>query len=677
MERNTVPSASVPPTVSALLRPTVLILALVLAARPAPSGEATEVVDAALAAAVEETGRAAKGLVRDDRALVLSSLDAASAALEDGPTEPRSLARAVDRFAAAVASARNTAADGTRDRVRVLRALRGASRKGRSAQRALRRACGPLPRVELAGGGLLRPGRRGLLRVTGVDGSFSVEVVEEGPGLCVDGPPESVGDDRLRFRGGEGPGTALLRVSWNGETRFLRWVNGGRRGDLGPGQPWGEAGEAPATLDYGLSPRRLRASTALHPLPATVTGGEPESFSVDPPLPAGLELDRRTGSIAGVPSTDSPMATYTITASNPHGSATFAMDIEVAPALPPGLLELEEGFSAEVLLDGLDVPVKMAAAPDGRLFFNELATGRVRVVGADGVLRGTPVASLPVQTGGENGLLGIAVDPDFAGNGRLYVFATTPAEGQQPVRNRVLRLTLAGDVSVATEVLVDDLPAAALHNGGDLQFGPDGMLYVSLGDADDPDSAQADGALSGRVLRFAPDGSVPGDNPVEGSPEWCRGLRNPFDMTFHPVDGGLFATENGPTAGDELEFLLPGRNFGWPELPEGFPGSLVGNRLREWTPVIVPTGLVFHPGTGFGDGFADNLFLGGYDAADVRRLVMSGARFTDVDAELPFARWDATDGVAHRPLDLLVAEDGSLLVSTFTALWRIRRYGVE
>ena len=152
-----------------------------------------------------------------------------------------------------------------------------------------------------------------------------------------------------------------------------------------------------------------------------------------------------------------------------------------------------------------------------------------------------------------------------------------------------------------------------------------------------------------------------------------RGLRNSFDMTFHPSTGGLFATENGPTAHDELNFIQKGKNYEWGPIDPDFPFALRGLMLIDWTPVIVPTGLVFHPGTSFGPGYANNLFILGYDDADIRRLVMSGPAFVDIDDEIPFARFDGEAGIAHKPLDVLVLPDGSLLVSTFTAIWRISR----
>jgi glucose/arabinose dehydrogenase len=209
------------------------------------------------------------------------------------------------------------------------------------------------------------------------------------------------------------------------------------------------------------------------------------------------------------------------------------------------------------------------------------------------------------------------------------------------------------------------------------------MLYVTVGDTfyENPMTgqrdgvlAQTDGSMAGRVLRIAPDGSIPADNPIANDPEWCRGLRNSYDLTFHPTTGGLFVSENGPAAGDELNFVQKGKNFEWGAEPESIPGVQIGAQLAEWTPVIVPTGLVFHSGTQFGPSYANNLFLCGYDDADVRRMPMSGAAFTDVDAELPFARFSPEGGVDHKPLDIVERSDGSLLVSTFSEIWRIFRY---
>jgi quinoprotein glucose dehydrogenase len=297
----------------------------------------------------------------------------------------------------------------------------------------------------------------------------------------------------------------------------------------------------------------------------------------------------------------------------------------------------------------------------------------VRVIAADGTLLATPYATLPVLTGGERGLLGLCLAPDFATSGRVYVAASTAAGDGHPARNRVVRFTGTGDVATSgPEVIVDDLPIGDTQNGGAVEFGPDGMLYVTVGDTGDELLAQSDSSRAGRVLRFTPDGAIPDDGPIQGSPEFARGFRNPFDITFHPSTGGLFASENGPTAHDELDFVQRGKNFEWGAEPEAIPGPVVGRRIIDWTPVIVPTGIVFHDGAGFGPEYADNLFVAGYDKGDVRRLVLSGPSYSDLDAEIPFLAFDE-DEFGLKPLDIQRAADGSLWVATFTAIWRISR----
>jgi glucose/arabinose dehydrogenase len=416
----------------------------------------------------------------------------------------------------------------------------------------------------------------------------------------------------------------------------------------------------------------LRVGQTTSPVVPQNAGGT-ATWTVSPPLPPGLSLAPGSGVVTGTPTQATPSADHVFVATNEAGTDQATVTVQVTPALPAGLVSLHAGFAAEVLHGSLSAPVKMALAPDGRLFFNELSTGNVRVVDADGVLLGAPFATLPVLTSGEQGLLGLALAPDFATSGTVVAFASTPAGDGHGARNRVVRWTDSGNVGTAFAVLVDDLPIGNLHNAGDVRFGPDGNLYVTLGDTTQSDLAQTDGSPAGRVLRYTPTGGIPADNPIPGDPEWVRGLRNSFDLAFHPTTGGLFGSENGPTSQDELNFLQAGKNYGWPSLPPGFPGSGVGFRVRAWTPVIAPTGIEWHDGTGFGPEFEDDLFLGAYVDEEVRRLALSGPDRTDLDFEEVFARWNGI-GSQHKPLDLLRRPDGSLLVSTFTAIWRFYRY---
>jgi glucose/arabinose dehydrogenase len=663
-----------------------LVLAATGAAQQGPSDLAGTLADA-----VATTADAARGIVLDDRAVVLTGVQAAQVeaaeaeALVEGAGLPAAAAKRVGNrigvFRARLDDALAAAADVEGGALATAEALQRASRAGMAALRAVPTAEGsPYFLVAPKGGGFLRPGRAALVRVVpwgpGSPSAVVATVDEDGPGDPVEEAVAVLPRGRLRLRGGPDAGSATLTVDVGSPAPTLRLFNLGAPGALGSEPPWGNAGAAPSALDYGTSAVSWRAGAAVSPLAAQVTGGLPEefSFSVDPALPAGVSLDPATGAISGTPTDALPTASFAVTVSNLHGGATADLSIQVTPPLPPGMESLEDGFVAEAFLTGLDAPVKMALAPDGRLFFNELVTGNIRVVAADGTLLAQPFATVPVQTGAERGLLGLALAPDFATSGNLYVYAIVPAAGAQPVRGQVIRYTATGNTGGSPAVLVDDLPAATIQNGGDLQCGPDGKIYLTVGDTGDSSLAQSDASLAGRILRFEPDGGVPADNPIASSPEWIRGLRNSFDMTFHAGTGGLFASENGPTTGDEVNYVLKGKNYGWETLPNGFPLNQVGPRVVRWSTVIAPTGLCFHSGTGFGAAYADNIFLLGYVDADLRRLVVSGPALTDLDNQFPFARWNDDGGVGQKPLDILEAPGGDLLVSTFSTIWRIRRY---
>lgn len=236
---------------------------------------------------------------------------------------------------------------------------------------------------------------------------------------------------------------------------------------------------------------------------------------------------------------------------------------------------------------------------------------------------------------------------------------------------RLERWTESGGLGGSPSVLLDSLPTAATNNGADIVFDLQGNLLVSLGDSNQPALAQDLAARPGKVLRIAPDGSVPATNPDPASPLWCLGLRNTFGLAVHPLTGDLFGVDNGPAADDELNYLAAGRNFGWGATGT-IPGPEAGLRIRVWPTEIVPTALAWHGGAGFGADYADDLFLCSYDAEQVQRLPMSGSARTDIDAEEVFLQF-VPSGTSHKPLDIAVAWDGALWVSTFTSIYRIRR----
>ncbi len=229
---------------------------------------------------------------------------------------------------------------------------------------------------------------------------------------------------------------------------------------------------------------------------------------------------------------------------------------------------LPAGFSQVLVANGISSPTVMAFAPDGRIFIAQ-QTGQLRII-KNGVLLAQPFISLSVNSSGERGLLGIAFDPAFASNNFIYLYYTLPSA----VNNRISRFTANGDIAVAgSEVVIlnlDPLSTATNHNGGTMQFGPDGKLYVGVGENANAVNSQNLDTYLGKVLRINKDGSVPAGNPfTTGSNQrqrvWEYGVRNPFTISFQPGTGRLFINDVGQVTWEEIdEGTRGGLNFGWP-----------------------------------------------------------------------------------------------------------------
>jgi glucose/arabinose dehydrogenase len=241
---------------------------------------------------------------------------------------------------------------------------------------------------------------------------------------------------------------------------------------------------------------------------------------------------------------------------------------------------LPAGFTEQVIATGIDNPSSMEVAPDGRVFV-ALQNGQVKVV-QDGVVRPTPLFDLDTRSNGELGLLGFTLDPDFATNGYVYAYYR-PAVATGAVEfNRVSRFTTDGSVVLpGTELVLIDLDPIlppgenGTHNGGAMHFGPDGKLYIATGDNAHGQLAQSLASTAGKILRLNPDGSIPDDNPttfagLAGTPAgkyraiYAVGFRNPFTFDVQPGTGRIFVNDVGASAFEEINELLPGRNYGWP-----------------------------------------------------------------------------------------------------------------
>lgn len=287
------------------------------------------------------------------------------------------------------------------------------------------------------------------------------------------------------------------------------------------------------------------------------------------------------------------------------------------------------GFAVETVASGLEVPWSLAIAPDGRIFVTE-RPGRIRVVGADG-LDPQPWATLGVREEGEAGLMGLALAPDFATSGHVYVVGTFDAPGG--LVNRVVRFTERDGRGTDPTTIIDGIPAARFHAGDAIAFGPDGMLYIATGDAREPGSAQDMASLAGKILRYNPDGTVPPDNPAPGSPVWASGLRNPQGLAWDPEAGQLFATDHGPsgfpnerfrTGHDEVNAISRGGNYGWPDVAGNGGGAALIDPIVVWDPAVAPSGLAVYSSDAI-SAWRGSLLVATLSGASLRRVTVARA----------------------------------------------------
>ena len=256
-----------------------------------------------------------------------------------------------------------------------------------------------------------------------------------------------------------------------------------------------------------------------------------------------------------------------------------------------------ESYNVKVVTvaENLEIPWEIAFASDGRIFFTE-RVGNLRVI-ENGQLNPEPVAILDGGTG-EGGLLGLALDPNFEQNHFLYLYYTY---FEFPFTyNKVVRFTEKDNSLLDEFILVDKIPAAAIHDGGRLKFGPDEKLYITTGDAGNSSAAQDLNSLSGKILRINPDGTIPSDNPFPNSMIFSYGHRNPQGLDWDPVTGKLVATEHGPSgergfAHDEINVVEAGKNYGWPKVIGGEHNpEFVDPILHTGEDTWAPSGATFY-----------------------------------------------------------------------------------
>ena len=309
-------------------------------------------------------------------------------------------------------------------------------------------------------------------------------------------------------------------------------------------------------------------------------------------------------------------------------------------------------FRVETVLTGLEIPWSMNFAPDGRLFITE-RPGRVRIV----TLGGSSELALTldgVYAQGEAGLLGLALDPEFAQNRFVYLYYSATVSGGAV--NRIVRYREVNSRLGERVVLLDNIPAAQIHDGGRLRFGPDGLLYASAGDSADANLAQDVASLAGKLLRLNRDGTTPRDNRFS-SPVYTYGHRNPQGFDWHPTSGDLWESEHGNSGNDEVNAVRLGLNFGWPRIEGAATLSGMEAPITFYNPSIAPSGASFYRGQRLPQ-FANNFFVATLRGTHLLRLTV------DTSARRVTAQERLLEGTYGRLRDVVSGPDGYLYFCT-------------
>ncbi len=318
------------------------------------------------------------------------------------------------------------------------------------------------------------------------------------------------------------------------------------------------------------------------------------------------------------------------------------------PASSPGeVIQSElQRFVVDTVVSGLKVPWGLAFLPGGDLLISEREGILYRF--SQGKLS-PPVEGLPpVMVQGQGGLLDLCLHPDYEKNGWIYI-SYSYQETEKPRRTgntAVMRARLEGNRLIDQEVIFRGMPATdrSHHFGCKLAFDRENRLYFGIGDRGQHFVfPQEPGNHNGKIHRINDDGSIPPDNPFASRAGamgsiWSYGHRNPQGNCFHPVTGELWESEHGPRGGDELNLILPGKNYGWPVISYGinYDGTVLTELTRKegleqpafyWTPSIAPCGMTFLKGDRY-EQWKNHLFVGSLRFRYVERVELNGHTVT-------------------------------------------------
>ncbi|MEO8694593.1 MAG: PQQ-dependent sugar dehydrogenase [Acidimicrobiales bacterium] len=327
-----------------------------------------------------------------------------------------------------------------------------------------------------------------------------------------------------------------------------------------------------------------------------------------------------------------PVATTT-------GAATTIPATTTPATTPPTTAPAGRNYDftkPEVIATGLSVPWGIAFLPDGTALVAERMSGRIVQLRA-GTAPQPVMTVADVSPNGEGGLLGLATSPTYAQDGLVYAYFTTTTD------NRVARFRLGAP----PQVILSGIAAAGVHNGGRLAFGPDGLLYVTTGDAAAGARAQDLANINGKILRIKADGSPADGNPFPGSPVWSLGHRNVQGLAWD-ARGRLFASEFGGNAFDEVNLIEPGKNYGWPTVEGTGNNPAFVNPLVTWsTNVASPSGAAIS---------GDSLYVAALAGARLWKMTVTPTGLSTPQALL--------EGQFGRLRTVVTAPDGALWVAT-------------
>ena len=303
----------------------------------------------------------------------------------------------------------------------------------------------------------------------------------------------------------------------------------------------------------------------------------------------------------------------------------------------------------QIIAQNLDTPWGLVFLPDSSILVTE-RPGRIRLINKNGQLEDKPVAIISgAKEIGEGGLLGITIDPDFENNHYVYLYYTYSSSSGNTL-NKVVRMNYQKNKLGNEKTLIDKIPGSVNHNGGRIKFGPDGYLYITTGDAQNPSQAQDVNSFAGKILWITNDGKVPTDNPF-GNLVYTYGHRNPQGLAWDD-QGNLWATEHGRSGilsgFDELNKIEKGKNYGWPDIE--------GDKTKagmETAAVHSGSSTTWAPA---GAAFLNNsIFFGGLRGATLYQAVFDSNKITIKEH---------FQGQFGRIRDVIVGPDNALYITT-------------